>query len=205
MLLPGHKTMNHNLYLLFEKNFSSHLSKIFLITLCRKKFTYQDLITKSANYANLLNQLGLKKGDRIIVQVEKSPECLFLYLGCLRAGVIYIPLNPTYPLAEKDLIITGGLNVYPKEIELYINQLTGIIESAVIGIPHPDLGEAVIAVISKQNPVHLKESELVELIKQKIAPFKVPKKIFFVEQLPKNAMGKIQKNILRDQYKTAKI
>jgi len=104
---------------------------------------------------------------------------------------------------SKDLVITGGLNVYPKEIEELIDALPGVAESAVIGLPHPDFGEAVSAVVVRQkNPagVALTESVIISAIKGRLANFKVPKWVYLVDQLPRNAMGKVQKNILRQQY-----
>jgi malonyl-CoA/methylmalonyl-CoA synthetase len=99
----------------------------------------------------------------------------------------------------KDLIITGGYNVYPKEIELALDALPGVVESAVIGLPHSDLGEAVtaIAVVVDER---LQEAELIAQLRQNIAAYKVPKRIHFVRELPRNAMGKVQKNMLRKQY-----
>ena len=100
----------------------------------------------------------------------------------------------------KDLIITGGLNVYPKEIEEKIDALPGVAESAVIGVPDPDLGEAVTAVVVAQAGHELAERELLAALKSEIAGFKVPKRVHFVAELPRNAMGKVQKNVLRQQY-----
>jgi malonyl-CoA/methylmalonyl-CoA synthetase len=102
---------------------------------------------------------------------------------------------------EKDMIITGGLNVYPKEIELIIDDLEGVLESAIIGVVDSDFGEAVVAVIvSEQNaPTH---EEVVSLCRNQLANYKVPKQVHFVKTLPRNAMGKIQKNLLRKRFKT---
>ncbi len=101
----------------------------------------------------------------------------------------------------KDLIITGGLNVYPKEIETYIDELDGVAESAVIGLPHPDFGEAVTAVVVRApGREDISEESLLQTLKEKIAGYKVPKRVFFAAELPRNAMGKVQKNILRDKY-----
>jgi malonyl-CoA/methylmalonyl-CoA synthetase len=101
---------------------------------------------------------------------------------------------------SKDLIISGGFNVYPKEIESLIDELTGVMESAVIGVPHPDFGEAVTAVVVLKNNVTLEEAALISELKAKIANFKVPKRIHFVKELPRNAMGKVQKNVLRETF-----
>jgi malonyl-CoA/methylmalonyl-CoA synthetase len=95
-----------------------------------------------------------------------------------------------------DLIISGGLNVYPKEIELVIDELPGVVESAVIGVAHPDFGEAVIAVIAGEGD----EAEILAATRTKLAAFKVPKRVFFVADLPRNAMGKVEKRTLRERY-----
>ncbi|MBM3394336.1 MAG: AMP-binding protein [Betaproteobacteria bacterium] len=100
----------------------------------------------------------------------------------------------------KDLIITGGYNVYPKEIEQVLDALPDITESAVIGVPHPDFGEAVTAVVVAKNAAHLVETELIAHLKTQLANYKVPKRIHVVNELPRNAMGKVQKNLLRQQY-----
>lgn len=98
----------------------------------------------------------------------------------------------------KDMVITGGLNVYPKEIEMIIDDVQGVMESAVIGVPHADFGEAVVAVLVAETA--LDTNALRRFLKDRIAGFKVPKRIMLVDELPRNAMGKVQKNRLRDQY-----
>ena len=102
---------------------------------------------------------------------------------------------------SKDLIISGGYNVYPAEIEGFLNDLPGVAESAVVGVPHPDFGEAVVAVVVAQPGTTLDSAALVARIKGQIANFKVPKHLFVVADLPRNAMGKVQKNLLREQHK----
>jgi malonyl-CoA/methylmalonyl-CoA synthetase len=101
---------------------------------------------------------------------------------------------------SKDLIISGGYNVYPKEIELVIDEIDGVVESAVIGVPHPDYGEAVTAVIVAEPKTDLVEAEIIATLKTKIANFKIPKRIYFLPDLPRNAMGKVQKNVLRERF-----
>jgi malonyl-CoA/methylmalonyl-CoA synthetase len=96
----------------------------------------------------------------------------------------------------KDLIITGGFNVYPKEIELVLDTLPGVIESAVIAVPHPDFGEAVVAVIAGEGD----EAAVIAAARERLAAFKAPKRVFFVTDLPRNAMGKVQKAALRTDY-----
>ena len=100
----------------------------------------------------------------------------------------------------KDLIISGGYNVYPKEIEIQIDVLEGVMESAVIGAPHPDFGEAVIAVVVCAKGKITTAKKIQSALKVNLANFKCPKAIFFLEGLPRNTMGKVQKNELRKQY-----
>jgi malonyl-CoA/methylmalonyl-CoA synthetase len=102
----------------------------------------------------------------------------------------------------KDLIITGGLNVYPKEIEERIDALPGIVESAVIGVPDADFGEAVTAVVVAETGTQT-EAGVIAALKDEIAAFKVPKRVHFVDDLPRNAMGKVEKNALRKRYSAA--
>jgi len=100
----------------------------------------------------------------------------------------------------KDLIITGGLNVYPTEIEERIDALEGVEESAVIGVPDPDFGEAVAAVIVRKPGSALTEADVIAALKAEIASFKVPKRVRFADELPRNAMGKVQKALLRERF-----
>ncbi len=101
---------------------------------------------------------------------------------------------------SKDLIISGGYNVYPAEVEGYLNEMPGVAESAVIGVPHPDFGEAVIAVVVARPSAAPEPAALVAALKSSIANFKVPKQVFVVDALPRNTMGKVQKNLLRDAH-----
>ena len=103
----------------------------------------------------------------------------------------------------KDLIISGGFNVYPKEIESQIDELPGVRESAVIGVPHADFGEGVVAVVVADGSSELTEQSVVEALKDRLARFKQPKRVYIVDELPRNTMGKVQKNVLRDVYKDA--
>jgi len=100
----------------------------------------------------------------------------------------------------KDLIISGGLNVYPKEIEDRIDAMPGVVETAVIGVPDADLGEAVTALVVAATGHKLTEASIIASLKAEIAGFKVPKRVHFVSDLPRNAMGKVQKNVLRSRY-----
>ncbi len=100
----------------------------------------------------------------------------------------------------KDLIITGGFNVYPKEIESEIDALPGVAESAVIGCPHPDFGEGVTAIIVCKPGVDLSEKAVIGVLEQRLAKFKLPKRVIFMDDLPRNTMGKVQKNVLRDAH-----
>ena len=100
----------------------------------------------------------------------------------------------------KDLIITGGFNVYPAEVESQLDKLPGVAESAVVGVPHPDYGEGVIAIVVPHAGAVLNEHHLIDTIKAQLAGFKCPKRIFSLPELPRNAMGKVQKNVLRQQF-----
>ena len=101
---------------------------------------------------------------------------------------------------SKDLIITGGYNVYPAEVESYLNELAGVAESAVIGVPHPDFGEAVVAVIAAEPGASPDPAALIAELQARIASFKVPKRVLVVDALPRNVMGKIQKAALRNEH-----
>ena len=100
----------------------------------------------------------------------------------------------------KDLIISGGFNVYPKEVEEAIDALPGVMESAVIGVPHPDFGEGVVAVVVPENGAEITGDAIVTSLKEQLARFKQPKHVFLADALPRNAMGKVQKKELRDRY-----
>ena len=100
----------------------------------------------------------------------------------------------------KDLIITGGYNVYPKELELLLDEVPGVLESAVIGLPHPDFGEAVFAVLTPRKGVTLDPASVLATIAGDLARFKQPKAAVVVADLPRNTMGKVQKNLLRAEY-----
>ena len=102
---------------------------------------------------------------------------------------------------SKDLIISGGYNVYPAEIEGYINDLPGVAESALVGVPHPDFGEVGVAVVVAKAGAALKPEAIISSLKSKLANFKIPKQCYVVAELPRNTMGKVQKNLLRDQHK----
>src|SRR5437762_103320 len=100
----------------------------------------------------------------------------------------------------KDLIITGGLSAYPPQVEERIDSLDGVVESAVIGLPDPDFGEAVTAVVVPAPGHALTERAIIGALREEIATFKIPKRVYFCDELPRNAMGKVQKNVLREQY-----
>ena len=104
---------------------------------------------------------------------------------------------------EKDLVISGGLNIYPKEIEEAIDALDGVSETAIIGVPHADLGEGLVAVICPAAGFKIEPEAMITTLKPRLAGFKVPRKIFTVDRLPRNAMGKVQKNVLREQFSDA--
>lgn len=100
----------------------------------------------------------------------------------------------------KDLIIAGGFNIYPAEVEAALDEIPGITESAVIGVPHPDLGEAVVAVV-KSTDAALDQAAIAAALKDRLARFKAPRAVIVVDELPRNAMGKVQKNVLREEHK----
>jgi malonyl-CoA/methylmalonyl-CoA synthetase len=102
---------------------------------------------------------------------------------------------------DKDLIISGGFNVYPKEVEIEIDALPGIIESAVVGLPHPDFGEGVTAVVVARQDSGADETGIKLQLAERLARYKQPKRVFFIDQIPRNSMGKVQKNLLREQYR----
>jgi malonyl-CoA/methylmalonyl-CoA synthetase len=100
----------------------------------------------------------------------------------------------------KDLVISGGYNVYPKEVEMELDALSGVQESAVFGVPHPDLGEGVTAVVVPQASAVLSEVDLINSLQTRLARYKIPKRVLVIDELPRNTMGKVQKNVLRTVY-----
>ncbi|WP_313193280.1 malonyl-CoA synthase [Shinella zoogloeoides] len=100
----------------------------------------------------------------------------------------------------KDLVISGGYNIYPKEVETEIDGMPGVVESAVIGVPHPDFGEGVTAVVVRQKGSTLDEKAVLDGLQDRLARYKQPKRVLFVDDLPRNTMGKVQKNVLRETY-----
>jgi malonyl-CoA/methylmalonyl-CoA synthetase len=149
----------------------------------------------------------LVKGDNVFGGYWRMPEKNreeFTTDGFFRTGDMGSVARDGYLTIvgrSKDLIITGGYNVYPKEIELALDELPGVRESAVVGVPHPDFGEAVTAVIvARAGEAAPTESQVIAAMKAKLANFKVPKRVHFVEDLPRNAMGKVQKNVLRERF-----
>ncbi len=100
----------------------------------------------------------------------------------------------------KDLVISGGYNIYPKEVEGEIDLIEGVVESAVIGVPHPDFGEGVTAIVVRKPGASVDEKTIVGALQDRLARYKQPKRIIFADDLPRNTMGKVQKNVLRQQY-----
>jgi malonyl-CoA/methylmalonyl-CoA synthetase len=100
----------------------------------------------------------------------------------------------------KDLVISGGYNVYPKEVESELDGLCGVLESAVFGVPHPDFGEGVTAVVVAKPGARLAEADIINSVQARLARYKVPKRVLIIDELPRNAMGKVQKNVLRATY-----
>jgi len=97
----------------------------------------------------------------------------------------------------KDLVISGGYNVYPKEVESELDAIPGVLESAVFGVPHPDFGEGVTAAVVLQKGAQLTEGEMLDAVRSRLARYKLPKRILLMSELPRNTMGKVQKNVLR--------
>jgi malonyl-CoA/methylmalonyl-CoA synthetase len=110
------------------------------------------------------------------------------------AGYVYIVGR------AKDLVISGGFNVYPKEVETELDAVAGVVESAVFGVPHPDFGEGVTAAVVLEPGAVLSEAGILGTVKVRLAGYKIPKRIVFVDELPRNAMGKVQKAALRTTY-----
>ena len=100
----------------------------------------------------------------------------------------------------KDLVISGGYNVYPREVETELDALTGVVESAVFGVPHPDFGEGVTAAVVREPGASVSEADIIRAVRTRLAGYKIPKRILFLDDLPRNAMGKVQKNALRSAY-----
>jgi malonyl-CoA/methylmalonyl-CoA synthetase len=147
------------------------------------------------------------KGDNVFTGYWRRPDKNaeeFTTDGYFKTGDIAEVLSNGYVKLvgrAKDLIITGGLNVYPKEIEELIDAMPGVSESAVVGLPDPDYGEAVTAiVVPKASDSTLDANAIISDLKTRLAGFKIPKSIYFVDELPRNAMGKVQKNVLRERY-----
>ncbi len=101
----------------------------------------------------------------------------------------------------KDLVISGGLNVYPKEVETVLDAIPGVVESAVFGVPHPDFGEAVVAAVVRAPASTLSEADAIAIARERLATFKSPKRVLFVDELPRNSMGKVQKNLLQERHR----
>jgi malonyl-CoA/methylmalonyl-CoA synthetase len=156
-----------------------------------------------------VGQIGrlLVKGDNVFKAYWRRPDKTaeeFTTDGYFITGDLALQDGDGYITLvgrSKDLIITGGYNVYPKEVERCIDVLDGTTESAVIGVPHDDYGEAVVAVVVKdRDRADVTEQSLIAALKIQLASYKVPKRIVFTAELPRNAMGKVLKNMLRDEH-----
>jgi malonyl-CoA/methylmalonyl-CoA synthetase len=101
---------------------------------------------------------------------------------------------------NKDLIISGGYNIYPKEIELILDDQPGVLESAVIGVPHPDFGESVVGLLVANPGATVSIENIMAALGDQLARFKLPKKLIVMSEFPRNAMGKLQKNVLREEF-----
>ena len=158
---------------------------------------------------NSVGELQIK-GDNVFKGYWKAPEKTaeeFTADGWFRTGDLGVIAEDGYVSIvgrAKDLIITGGLNVYPKEVELCIDDMPGVEESAVVGVADADFGEAVTAFVKRASgKVAVSEADVIAHVKANLANFKVPKRVLFVDSLPRNAMGKVQKNVLREQLANA--
>ena len=146
------------------------------------------------------------RGPNVFSEYWKLPEKTaeeFTAEGWFRTGdIAQLDANGTVMLVGrgKDVVISGGLNVYPKEVEQVLDALPGVLESAVIGVPHPDFGEAVTAVVVPETGTTLDSSALIAAVREQLAGFKCPKTVHSLPELPRNAMGKVQKNELRKQF-----
>ncbi len=147
------------------------------------------------------------KGENVFAGYWRMPERTreeFTAEGYFRTGDVGVFDRDGYLSIvgrAKDLIISGGYNIYPREVELVLDAIPGVAESAVIGVPHPDFGEAVTAVVVTQRDVRLDPAEVIGAVKNTLANYKVPKAVHFVDDLPRNAMGKVQKALLRERFR----
>jgi malonyl-CoA/methylmalonyl-CoA synthetase len=147
------------------------------------------------------------KGDNVFAGYWRMPDKTreeFTADGYFRTGDVGVFDRDGYLSIvgrAKDLIISGGYNVYPREIELVLDAIPGVAESAVIGVPHPDFGEAVTAVVVAQKNVRLDPAAVIGAVKNTLANYKVPKTVHFVDDLPRSAMGKVQKALLRERFR----
>jgi malonyl-CoA/methylmalonyl-CoA synthetase len=146
------------------------------------------------------------KGPNVFIGYWNMPEktkAEFTADGFFKTGDVGVIDSDGYVAIvgrAKDLIISGGYNVYPKEVEDAIDRMDGVVESAVVGMPHPDFGEAGLAVIVGEKGRDLSAGAMLTDLKGRLANYKVPKQMVFVPELPRNAMGKVQKNVLRESY-----
>jgi malonyl-CoA/methylmalonyl-CoA synthetase len=146
------------------------------------------------------------RGANVFVGYWKMPELTaqdFTADGFFKTGDVAVIDEQGYVSIvgrARDMVISGGLNVYPKEIETLIDALPGVVESAVIGLPDTDFGEVVVAVVVLRDS-SLTAEQIRAALRMKAANFKVPKQIIFVDELPRNTMGKVQKQVLRNQFK----
>ena len=145
------------------------------------------------------------KGENVFQgywQMLEKTKAAFTEDGFFRTGDLGFVSSDNYLTLvgrAKDLIISGGMNVYPKEVENSLNQISGVIESAVIGLADSDFGEAVTAVLVIDETFQ-RDRDLKQILKKELVNYKIPKQFLFIDRLPKNAMGKVQKNKLREKY-----
>ncbi len=146
------------------------------------------------------------KGPNVFAGYWRMPEKTaeeFTFDGFFKTGDVGKQAEDGYVTIvgrSKDLIISGGYNVYPAELESFINDLPGVAESAVVGVPHPDFGEVGVALVVPRPGVQLNAQHILSQLKATLANYKVPKQCHVVSDLPRNTMGKVQKNLLRQQF-----
>lgn len=197
--------MDENIYSLFAARFAAGPNAPCLVLPDGARYSYDDLERAGAPYANHLTALGLRPGDRVAAQVEKSAQALFLYLGCVRAGCVFLPLNPAYQRAEVAFFLGDakpGVFVHRPQSAALAAELAhaaGVAHAVALGDDGagPLVQTVAAMVVREPGPSTITEQEIVAALKSRLAGFKVSKSVRFVAELPRNAMGKVQKNLLR--------
>jgi acyl-CoA synthetase (AMP-forming)/AMP-acid ligase II len=166
-----------------------------------KQMTYPELEKACNQTANALMDLGVKKYDRVAILAHNTIHHVLTWLGCCKAGAVYLAINYLLRGPDIEYCIKHKSTVFIVEEAIYLD--SRVEEVAVIGVPHPKWVEAVTAVIVPRQGKTITEEEILELCRQKLSPFKVPKKIIFVDSLPKTPTGKLLKRDMRETYRDA--